>query len=228
MSGIHDDGGYAEYMYAPWESLAIVPSNLPAVTVAPLMCAGVTVFNGLRELKVPPPALVAVLGVGGLGHLAIQFAAKCGYTVVAIARGADKGPLAKDLGATHYINSKDGDAAKQLQELGGAAVIIATVTDSKSQASLISGLGRNGTMLLIGIDPTPVEASSVTMIGKKMALKGHASGTAYDSEQTLEFAQQQKLRVVTEEFPLEKAQEAYERMMDGKAHFRCVITPQKI
>ena len=227
VSGITDDGGYAEFMYAPWDSLAIVPQDMPAITVGPLMCAGVTVFNGLRECKVPPPAIVAVLGVGGLGHLAIQFAARCGYTVVAVARGADKESRAKELGATHYLDNTKGDAGKKLKEMGGAAVIVATATDSKSQSGLIEGLGRNGTLLVLGIDPKPIEAGSVALISSKAAVKGHASGTAWDSQQTLEFAQAQKVRVVTEEFSLDDAQKAYDRMMDGKAHFRCVIVPGK-
>ena len=227
VTGIHDDGGYAEYVYCPWESLALVPSNMSLITVAPLMCAGLTVFNGLRNCKVPPPALVAVLGVGGLGHLAIQFAVKCGYTVAAIARGSEKKQTALEFGATYYIDSEKEDAAKRLTELGGAAVIVATATSSKAQSTLVKGIARNGTLLIMGIDKEPMEAHSAALIKNKCTIKGHASGSAYDSQQTLQFAEQQKVRVVTEEFPLEKAQEAYDRMMDGKAHFRCVLVPGK-
>ena len=204
-----------------------MPSNMAAVEVAPLMCAGVTVFNGLRQCRVPPPAVVAVLGVGGLGHLAIQFAAKCGYVVAAIARGSDMRSTAIEFGATYYIDSTHENAAKKLEELGGAAVIIATATNSKAQSELVEGIARNGTLLIIGIDKKPLEAESAKLIKTKSCVKGHASGTSYDSQQTLQFAQQQKVRVVTEEFPLERAQEAYDRMMEGDAHFRCVLVPGK-
>ena len=225
ITGITDDGGYAEYMYAPWESLALLPSGMPAVTAGPLCCAGVTCFHGLRECKVPPPALVAVLGVGGLGHLAIQFAAKCGYTVAAVTRHAEDEAAAKQYGATHHINSEKEDAAKALQKLGGAAVVIATATSSKAESELVGGIARNGTLLVIGIDTKPLQAQSAELIKAKASIKGHASGTAYDSQQTLQFAAQQRVQVVTEEFPLEKAQEAYDRMLEGKAHYRCVLVP---
>jgi alcohol dehydrogenase, propanol-preferring len=225
VSGISDDGGYAEYMYCPWESLAIVPPHLPATSAGPLMCAGVTVFNALRQMKVPPPALVAVLGLGGLGHLAVQFAAKSGYTVVAISGGNSKSDLAKQLGAHHYIDNSKGDAAKQLQALGGADVIISTATDSESQTALIPGLGRNGVFLVIGIGQGDVKFSAIDLIQHKSKIYGWASGTAMDSQQTMQFAALQKINVATEEFSLDKVQDAYDRMMSGKARFRCVIVP---
>lgn len=225
VSGIHQDGGYAEYMYAPWESLALVPTGLNSAEAAPLCCAGVTTFHSLREMKVPPPALVAVLGLGGLGHLAVQFAAKMGYTVAAISGSAGKEALAKQLGATHYINNAKGDASEQLQKLGGAAVIIATAFDSNTMGTLMAGLGRNGTLLVIGADPEPMKINGLGMIGKKTALKGWASGTAFDSQATMEFAAQNHVKTIIEEFPLDQVQAAYDRMMSGKAHFRVVLKP---
>ena len=168
---------------------------------------------------------MAVPGVGGLGHLAIQFAVRCGYTVVAIALGADKEVTARGFGASHYIDSTQGSAAAQLKALGGAAVVIATATSSKAQSELVSGIARNGTLLVMGIDKKPMEAQSAQLIKTKASIKGHATGSAHDSQQTLLFAQQQHVRVVTEEFALDKVQTAYDRMMDGKAHYRCVLVP---
>jgi len=225
ISGVSDDGGYAEYMYATWESLAIVPAGLPSIEAGPLMCAGVTVYNSLRNMKVPPPALVAVLGIGGLGHLAIQFAAKSGYTVAAVGRGTGKADAAKQLGATHWIDNSKGDAAQQLQALGGAAVIIATATDSKTTSGLIPGLAPRGVILVIGLGQGPIEVNAVDIIMQRRTVQGWPSGTAWDSQETMQFAFQHRIKTVVETFPLAKAEEAYNHMMSGKARYRAVIIP---
>lgn len=191
------------------------------------MCAGVTVFNSLRNMKVPPPAIVAVVGIGGLGHLAIQFAAKSGYTVVAIGRGSGKADEAKRLGAHHYLDNAEHQAAKGLKALGGAAVIIATATDSKTQSELIPGLASNGRLVVIGIGKEPIEVKALDIIGNRSAVQGWPSGTAYDSQHTLEFAALQKVKAEVQEFGLEQAEEAYQLMISGKAKYRAVIVPGK-
>ena len=225
VSGLTDDGGYSEFMYAPWESLAVVPQSLTSVAAGPLMCAGITVFNALRMARVPPPALVAVQGVGGLGHLAIQFAAKSGYEVAAVGRGTDKAAFAKELGATHWLDSSQGDAAERLQALGGAAVILSTATDSAAQTALLGGLGENGIMLIVGISQQPIEVQSLQLISKRGRVQGWSSGHALDSQHCMHFAAQHGIKSMTEEFSLEDAGRAYSRMMQGKAHFRAVIVP---
>ena len=182
-------------------------------------------FNSLRNMKVPPPATVGVIGVGGLGHLAIQFAAKAGYTVVAIGRGQGKADAAKKLGASHWVDNANGDGAKQLQALGGCEVIIATATDAKTTSQLIPGLSPRGVMLVIGVDQKPIEVKPLDLISGRRTVQGWPSGTAWDSQETMEFAVKHGIKTVTETFPLEKAEEAYQHMMAGKATYRAVLVP---
>jgi D-arabinose 1-dehydrogenase-like Zn-dependent alcohol dehydrogenase len=224
IPGISYDGGYAEYMIAPFEALAAIPEELKSEDTAPLLCAGITTFNSLRHSGAHPGDLVAVLGIGGLGHLGVQFAAKMGFRTVAIARGADKGPLAKKLGAEIYIDSTTQNAAEELTKLGGAKVIIATVTDSKSMASVIAGLGIDGKLMVLGASGEPIEVSPLLLILQRRSITGWPSGTSVESEETLKFSLQTGVRPMIETFPLAKAPEAYERMMSGKARFRVVLT----
>ncbi|MEP7244063.1 MAG: alcohol dehydrogenase [Gammaproteobacteria bacterium] len=225
IPGISYDGGYAEYMIAPFEALASVPDDLKSEDAAPLLCAGITTFNGLRHSGASAGDLVAVLGVGGLGHLAVQFAAKMGFRTVAIARGADKGPLAKKLGAQIYIDSTSQNAAEELTKLGGAKVILATVTDAKSMSSVIAGLGIDGKLMVLGASGEAIEVSPLLLIGARRSIAGWPSGTAHDSEDTLKFSVLSNVRPMIETFPLAKAQEAYQRMLSGKARFRVVLIP---
>jgi D-arabinose 1-dehydrogenase-like Zn-dependent alcohol dehydrogenase len=225
VPGISYDGGYAEYMIAPFEALASVPDELTSEDAAPLLCAGITTFNALRHSGAGPGDLVAILGIGGLGHLGVQFASKMGYRTVAIARGADKGPLAKKLGAEIYIDSTTQSPADELTKLGGAKVILATVTDAKSMTSVINGLGVDGKLVVVGASGEPIEVPSVMLIGKRRSIAGWPSGTSSDSEDTLKFSVQSSVRPMIETYPLAKAKEAYEHMMSGKARFRVVIKP---
>ena len=195
------------------------------LTGAAVLCVGITVFNSLRNMKIVPPAVVGVVGLGGLGHLAIQFAAKAGYTVVAIGRGTAKADAAKQLGAAHWVDNGKGEGAKQLQALGGADVIVATANDSKTISSLVPGLAQRGIMVVIGIDQKPIEAMPLDLISGRRSVQGWPSGTAWDSQETMQFAAQHRIRVMTETFPLEKADEAYAHMMSGKATYRAVIVP---
>ena len=223
-TGIHYDGGYAEYMIAPWEAVAAMPDGLDPIEAAPLLCAGITTFNALRHGGAIPGDLVAVLGVGGLGHLGIQFANKFGYQVVGISRGKESEPLAKKLGAHMYIDSSATNAAEELKKLGGARLILSTAPSGKAMASLVDGLGANGRMLVIGAGPDPIEVQTGTMIFGNKELKGWASGTAPDSEDTLRFAAYTGVRPMIEKYPLDKVNEAYNRMTSGKAQFRVVLT----
>jgi D-arabinose 1-dehydrogenase-like Zn-dependent alcohol dehydrogenase len=225
IPGIAYDGGYAEYMVAPFEALASIPDDLTSEDAAPLLCAGITTFNALRHSGAQAGDLVAVLGVGGLGHLGVQFASRMGFRTVAIARGADKGPLAKKLGAHIYIDSTAQNAAEELTALGGAKVILATVTDAKTMSSVIAGLGVDGKLLVVGASGEPIEVSPLLLIGARRSIAGWPSGTAHDSEETLKFSVLSNVRPMIETYPLEKAAEAYERMMSGKARFRVVLTP---
>jgi D-arabinose 1-dehydrogenase-like Zn-dependent alcohol dehydrogenase len=225
IPGISYDGGYAEYMIAPFEALAAVPDDLTAEDAAPLLCAGITTFNALRHSGARAGDLVAILGVGGLGHLGVQFAAKMGFTTVAIARGADKGPLAKKLGAHSYIDSTKQNAAEELTKLGGAKVILATVTDAKSMSSVVPGLGIDGKLVVVGASGEPIEVSPLLLIGARRSISGWPSGTAPDSEDTLQFSVLTNVRPMIEVFPLARAHEAYQHMMSGKARFRVVIQP---
>jgi D-arabinose 1-dehydrogenase-like Zn-dependent alcohol dehydrogenase len=224
ISGISYDGGYQEYMLAPVEALAQMPESLDAAEAAPLLCAGITTFNALRHSGALPSDLVAVQGVGGLGHLGIQFAQKFGYKVAAIGRGPENRVLAKKLGASVYIDSAAKDAAAELQKLGGARVILATAPSSKAMSSLIDGLGNNGTMMIVGVTPEPIEVSPFQLIPGKKNIQGWSSGIPTDSEDTLRFAELTGVRAMIEKYPLARAGEAYARMMSGQAQFRVVLT----
>jgi alcohol dehydrogenase/propanol-preferring alcohol dehydrogenase len=223
VTGITYDGGYAGYMVAPARALALVPDDLSAVEAAPLMCAGVTTFNSLRNSGARPGETVAVLGLGGLGHLGVQFAAKMGFKTVAIARGSDKEPLAKQLGAHHYIDSQARDAAAELLRLGGAKVILATVTTGEAMSAVLGGLGVNGRLIVLGV-PASLEVSPFLLISGRRSVVGWYSGTSIDSQDTLAFSVLNGVRSMNEAFPLERATEAYERMTSGKARFRVVLT----
>ena len=222
VTGLHFDGGYAEYMVAPWTALAVVPEGLGNADAAPLMCAGVTTFNALRNTGAVAGDLVAVLGIGGLGHLGVQYAAKMGFRTVAIARGQDKADLAKQLGAIHYIDSQSGDPAKELQKLGGAKVVLATVTHGPAMAATIAGLRPHGKLMVLGAGG-PMEVDTLALLLAKRSVEGWYSGTSIDSEDTLNFSVQAGVRSMNESYPLEKAAEAYERMLSGKARFRVVL-----
>ena len=223
VTGITHDGGYADYMIAPAESVAPVPEALSAVEAAPLMCAGITTFNCLRNSGATAGELVAVLGLGGLGHLGVQYAAKMGFRTVAIARGKDKEPLAKKLGAQIYIDSQSQDPAAELQKLGGAKVILATVTNAQAMSAVSGGLGTRGTLMVIGA-AGPMEISPLLLIAGRRSVKGWYSGTSVDSQDTLEFSVEAGVRAMNEVYPLEQVEEAYERMISGKARFRVVLT----
>jgi D-arabinose 1-dehydrogenase-like Zn-dependent alcohol dehydrogenase len=227
VPGISYDGGYAEYMIAPFEALAAVPDELSSAEAAPLLCAGITTFNALRHSGAGPGDVVAVLGIGGLGHLGVQFAAKMGFHTVAVARGTDKEPLARKLGAQHYIDSTSKNVAQELSKLGGAKVILATLTDAKSMSDAISGLGINGKLMVIGASMQPIEVPPLALISARRSIEGWPSGTSKDSEDTLDFSVLSNIRPVIETFPLARAAEAYERMMSGKARFRVVLTMEK-
>lgn len=224
VSGISYDGGYQEYMIAPVEAVAAMPESLDAAEAAPLLCAGITTFNALRHSGATPSDLVAVQGIGGLGHLGIQFAQKFGYRVAAIGRGPGNAAIAKKLGASVYIDSAATNAAEELQKLGGARVILATAPSSKAMSSLIDGLGANGTMVVVGAAPEPIEASPIQLIQGRRSVQGWSSGIPTDSEDTLRFAELTGVRPMIEKYPLAKAGEAYARMMSGKAEFRVVLT----
>jgi alcohol dehydrogenase len=221
-TGITRDGGYATHMLARASALARVPENMDSVESAPLLCAGITTFNALRHCGAHPGDLVAVHGVGGLGHLAIQFAARQGFRTVAVNRGREKEQLARSLGAHEYIDAERSDPAGALQALGGATAIIATVTSAESMQGIVGGLGVNGTMMVIGAVGA-LTVNSLDLLGKRAAVKGWYSGTAVDSEDTLRFSQRSQVTSMNEIYPLEQAQTAYERMMSGKARFRVVL-----
>jgi len=224
IAGISYDGGYQEYMVAPAEALAAIPESLSAVEAAPLLCAGITTYNALRHSGAMPGDLVAVQGIGGLGHLGVQFANKFGYKVAAIGRGSENAALAKKLGAGVYIDSKSTNAAAELQKLGGAQVILATAPSSKAMSELIDGLGPNGKLMVIGATFDPIEVTPIQLIRGSRSIQGWSSGTATDSEDTLRFAELTGVRPMIETFPLEKAGEAYARMLSGHAQFRVVLT----
>jgi D-arabinose 1-dehydrogenase-like Zn-dependent alcohol dehydrogenase len=224
IPGISYDGGYQQYMVAPVEALAAIPEGLSDVEAAPLLCAGITTFNALRHSGALPGDLVGVQGIGGLGHLGIQFASKFGYKVAAIGRGSENAALAKKLGASVYIDSKATNAAEALQKLGGAQVILATAPSSKAMSELIDGLGPNGKLMVIGAAFDPIEVTPVQLISGSRTIQGWAAGTPTDSEDTLRFAELTGVRPMIETYPLEKAAEAYARMMSGNAQFRVVLT----
>lgn len=224
VCGISYDGGYQEFMVAPVEALAHMPESLDAAEAAPLMCAGITTFNALRHSGALPSDLVAVQGIGGLGHLGVQFAKKFGYRVAAISRGQDNAALARKLGADVYIDSATTDPAAELQKLGGASAILATAPSGKSMSALVGGLGANGTLVVVGATTDPIEVPPVQLITGKRRIHGWSAGLPTDSEDTLRFAEMTGVHPMIEKYPLVKAAEAYARMMSGKAEFRVVLT----
>jgi D-arabinose 1-dehydrogenase-like Zn-dependent alcohol dehydrogenase len=223
ITGISFDGGYGEYMIAPASAVARFPDDLELADAAPLLCAGVTTFNALRNSGARPGDVVAVLGLGGLGHLGVQYAARLGFRTIAIARGKDKEPLARELGAADYIDSQSGDPAAALAALGGANVIISTVTVGEAASVLQSGLAVNGTMLLIGAVDS-MQMSPIVLLSGRRSVKGWYSGTAIDSQDTLAFSARAGVSSMNERFPLDRVNEAYDRMLSGKARFRVVLT----
>lgn len=224
ISGVSFDGGYQEYMIAPVEALAHMPESLDPAEAAPLMCAGVTTFNALRRSGALPGELVAIQGIGGLGHLGVQFADKLGYQVAAIGRGPGNASLAKKLGADVYIDSAATNPATELQKLGGARVILATAPSGKAMSGLIDGLGANGTLLVVGASGEPIEVAPNQLLLRKLRIQGWAAGIPSDSEDTMKLAELTGVRPMIEKYPLAKAAEAYARMMSGKAEFRVVLT----
>lgn len=224
IPGIAYDGGYAEYMVAPAEALARIPDDLSDVDAAPLLCAGITTFNALRSSVARPGDLVGILGVGGLGHLGIQYAAKMGFEVAAIARGEEKGPLSRELGAHHYIDSTSTDVAEELKKLGGAQVVLATVTASDAMTSALGGIKPRGQLVVVGASAEPMQVPPFALIPGSTAVTGHASGTSQDSEDTLRFSALTGVRPTIETLPLAEAQAAYDKMMAGDARFRMVLT----
>jgi D-arabinose 1-dehydrogenase-like Zn-dependent alcohol dehydrogenase len=224
IAGISYDGGYQEYMIAPVEALAAIPESLNAAEAAPLLCAGITTYNALRHSGARPGDLVAVLGVGGLGHLGIQFASKFGYRVAAIGRGSEDAPLAKKLGASFYIDSRSERPSEALQRQGGAQVILATAPSSKAMSEVIDGLGPNGKLMVVGAAAEPMEVTPLQLIRGSRTIQGWASGIPTDSEDTLRFAELSGVRPMIETYPLAKAAEAFAHMMSGKAEFRVVLT----
>jgi D-arabinose 1-dehydrogenase-like Zn-dependent alcohol dehydrogenase len=224
VTGITYDGGYADYMVAHSSALALLPEELSTIEAGPLVCAGVTTFNSLRNSGARPGDVVAILGLGGLGHLGVQFAAKMGFKTVAIARGSDKEALARELGAHHYIDSQTKDVVAELAKLGGAKVIVATVTNAEAMSATMGGLAVNGKLMVLGAPYEPLAVPALLLIGGRRSVAGWYSGTSIDSQDTLSFSTLSGVRAMTEVFPLERAAEAYDRMMSGKARFRVVLT----
>ena len=222
-TGIYIDGGYAQYMVANQEAVAAVPEGLSSAGAAPLLCAGITTFNPLRNSNAKPGDLVAVQGIGGLGHLAVQFAVKSGFKTVAISRTAEKEELAKELGAHEFLVDDNGSAAEKLQEMGGAKVILATAPSAKAVSSIIPGLGRNGKLFVLGVSNEPIEVSSLDLIMGRKSIGGWPSGNAKASEEMLSFSDLSGVEAMIEKYPLEKANEAYERMITNKSRFRVVL-----
>jgi D-arabinose 1-dehydrogenase-like Zn-dependent alcohol dehydrogenase len=223
VTGLTYDGGYAEYMVAPASAVALMPADLPPVEAAPLMCAGLTTFNALRNSGARPGDVVAVLGLGGLGHLGVQYAAKMGFHTIGIARGKDKEPLALRLGASLYIDSQAQDPAAELQKLGGAKVILATATSGDAMSAVQNGLAVNGTLLVVGAAES-LQVSPLSLLMGCRSVKGWYSGTSIDSQDTLAFSARSGVRPMNETYPLDRVAEAYDRMMSGKARFRVVLT----
>jgi D-arabinose 1-dehydrogenase-like Zn-dependent alcohol dehydrogenase len=224
IPGITFDGGHADYVIAPAVALARIPEGLSATDAGPLMCAGITTFNSLRHAGARSGDLVAVLGIGGLGHLGVQFASRMGYETVAIARGREKEPLARELGAHHYIDSVAQDPAKELSALGGARVVLATATSGKAMTAALGGLAVDGTFVVLGAAYEALEVSPFLLISGRRRVMGWPSGTSTDSEDTLAFSARNGVRPMNELFPLEQADDAYDRMMSGKARFRVVLS----
>lgn len=224
ITGLSYDGGYAEYMLAPAEAVAAIPDDLPPEEAAPLLCAGITVYNALRNASVRAGDLVGIQGIGGLGHLGIQYARQMGFHTVGIGRGGDKESLARKLGAHTYVDTSASPAAAQLQKLGGARVILATAPDSKAIAALVGGLGAGGKLVIVGVSPEPLNISLMDLVLARRSIQGWPSGTAKDSEDTLRFSVLTGVRPIIERYPLGKAAEAYEQMISGRARFRVVLT----
>jgi len=224
IPGVNYDGGYAEAMIAPADALALIPDGLPPAEAAPLLCAGVTTFHALRESGARPPDVVAVLGIGGLGHLGVQFAAKMGFRTVAIARGEDKEPLARKLGAHVYLDSQTQDVAAELQKLGGAKTILATVTNARAMSAVVPGLAVRGKLIVLGVDMEPLQVSMFDLIGGSRSVVGHASGASIDSQDTMAFSALSGVRPMIETVPLEHATAAFDKMMRNEARFRMVLT----
>jgi D-arabinose 1-dehydrogenase-like Zn-dependent alcohol dehydrogenase len=224
ITGFHDDGGYAEYLVARADALARIPDVLTAAEAAPILCAGVTTFNSLRHSGARPGDLVAVQGIGGLGHLGIQFASKMGYRTVAIGRGSDKAALADQLGAVRYLDGDAVNVAEELMAMGGASAILATAPNSKAMSALVDGLGVDGTLIIVGASPEPLTVSPIQLIGQRRRILGWPSGTGRDSEDTLNFCAMTGVRAMIETVPLQRAAEGYDRMLAGKARFRVVLT----
>ena len=224
ITGISHDGGYQEYMIVPAEAVAAIPDDLPAAEAAPLLCAGITVFNALRNSGARPGDLVAVQGIGGLGHLGVQYARQMGFRTFAIGRGKDKEELARKLGAAHYVDTAAGNPAAELQKFGGASVILATAPDSKSMSALVDGLSSNGKLVVVGASPDPIAVTPIQLIRGSKTVAGWASGIATDSEDTMQFSALSGVRPMIEKYPLEKAAEAYDQMISGRARFRVVLT----
>jgi D-arabinose 1-dehydrogenase-like Zn-dependent alcohol dehydrogenase len=224
VSGISYDGGYAQYMVAPVEALTTMPEGLRDAEAAPLLCAGITTFNALRHSGAGPGDLVAIVGIGGLGHLAVQYANKFGYKVVAIGRGEESRSLAQKLGAFEYIDNKITKPAEALQKMGGARIILATAPSSKAMTEVIDGLAPNGKLMVVGVTFDPIEVTPVQLVSAYRSIQGWASGIPTDAEDTLNFSVLSGVRPMIETYPLEKAAEAYARMMSGKAEFRVVLT----
>jgi D-arabinose 1-dehydrogenase-like Zn-dependent alcohol dehydrogenase len=224
ITAISFDGGYAEYMIAPAEAVAAIPSDLSTEEAAPLLCAGITVYNPLRNSGARPGDLVAVQGIGGLGHLGIQCARRMGFRTAAIGRGGDKEPLARTLGAHEYIDTSTGAPAEAIQKLGGARMILATAPDAKSISALIDGLAPGGKLVIVGAAPEPLSISPLQIILARRSIQGWPSGTAKDSEDTLQFSALTGVRPMIERYPLDKAADAYDQMISGRARFRVVLT----
>jgi len=223
ITALHFDGGYQEYMIAPAEAVAAIPDDLPVEDAAPLLCAGITVYNALRNSGARSGELVAVQGIGGLGHLGIQYARQMGFRTVAIGRGSDKRALAEKLGAHEYVDTNSGPPAEALKKLGGANIILATAPDSKSMSALVDGLGPNGKLLVVGASFEPITVTPAQLIFGRKTIQGWSSGTAKDSEDTLNFSSLAHVRPMIERYPLEKAADGYQQMMSGKARFRVVL-----
>jgi D-arabinose 1-dehydrogenase-like Zn-dependent alcohol dehydrogenase len=224
IPGISYDGGYAEAMVAPADALAAIPDELSAADAAPLLCAGVTTFNALRQSGAMPGDVVAVVGIGGLGHLGVQFANKLGFRTVAIARGADKEALSRKFGADEFIDSAAEDVAAALNRLGGARAVLATVASAEAMTPAIDGLAVHGRLIVVGVDTKPIQVSPLQLIGGSRSIVGHAAGASIDSQDTLAFSMLSGVRPMIETMPLERAAEAYARMMQGDARFRMVLT----
>lgn len=223
IPGVSYDGGYADYIIVPAMALATVPESLVSSEAGPLLCAGITTFNALRNSGAKPPAVVAVLGIGGLGHLGVQYAAKMGYTTVAIGRGSDKAKFARELGAHHYIDNTAENVAEALRKLGGAKTILATATEAEAMSAAIGGLGHQGKFIILGVPSKPLEVPALPLVFAKQAVTGWPSGTSIESEDTLNFSAMTGVKPLIEKYPLEKAAEAYARMLSGKARFRVVL-----